>query len=551
MKLNINFSYLVGFVICLMTNTTFSQELTYQNPIIPGFNPDPSVCRVGDDYYLVTSTFEYFPGVPIYHSKDLVNWNMIGHVLNRPEQLDLDKVPSTAGIYAPTLRYHNGVFYMITTLVAKRESDKPAGNFIVTATKPEGPWSMPHWIEGAPGIDPSLFFDDDGKVYYCGNMTPENAEFTAERDIWIQEIDILNFKLKGEKGMLHSKPYYVERTIGSPYAFEAPHLYKKDGVYYLVIAHGGTGMWHAVSIWKSNSPLGPWEENSKNPILTHRDYEELGINATGHADIFQTKDGDWWSVFLAVRSNDKKNNVMGRETFLAPVDWSGTWPIYNPEGKIGTTAMTHKAPKMFSGVQRNFNYIDNFEEKELNLDWSMIRTPREVWWAVKSGKLELKLRPDQIENYQQPSFLGIRVPEMKIDAITTVDFKSKRENECAGIAFERGHDEEWTLVKELRNGKMVVSAYYDGKTLLGQQELKTNKAIELKIHLDHFKMSFYVKEPQSAWQLIAETDANNLGFPPAGRFTGSMVGPYASSRGQVSKYKACYEKFELKAFTGK
>jgi len=547
------FSYLLSFVICLMTNTIFSQELTYHNPVIPGFNPDPSVCRVGDDYYLVTSTFEYFPGVPIYHSKDLVNWKMIGHVLHRPEQLDLDKVASTAGIYAPTLRYHNGIFYMITTLVTDREGNKPKGNFIVTATKPEGPWSMPHWIEGAPGIDPSLFFDDDGKAYYCGNYTPKEEELMhkSHRNIWIQEIDLNTFKLKGNRGILDSKPYFVERTIGSPYAFESPHLYKKEGVYYLMLAHGGTGMSHAVSIWKSNSPLGPWEENPKNPILTHRGDLISGINATGHADVFQTKEGDWWSVFLAVRSKDENKNVMGRETFLAPVDWSGTWPIYNPEGKIGSTAMIHKAPKMFKGEQRNFDFVDNFDDKKLNLDWTMIRTPRDVWWAVKSGKLELKLRPDQIENFQQPSFLGIRVPEMKIDAITTLNFTSKKENECAGIAFERGHDEEWTLVKELRNGKMVVSAYYDGKTLLGQQELKTNKAIELKIHLDHYEMSFYVKEPKSSWTLIAKTDASKLGFPPAGRFTGSLVGPYASSRGQASESKVSYEKFELKAYTGK
>jgi alpha-N-arabinofuranosidase len=550
MKLNINLSYIVCFVICFTANTALSQELSYHNPVIPGFNPDPSVCRVGDDYYLVTSTFEYYPGVPIYHSKDLVNWNMIGHVLHRPEQLDLDNVASTAGIYAPTLRYYNGVFYMITTLVTDREGNKPKGNFIVTATKPEGPWSMPHWIEGAPGIDPSLFFDEDGKVYYCGNMTPENAELVDRhyRNIWIQEIDLQTFQLKGERGILDSKPYFEKRTIGSPLAFEAPHLYKKDGNYYIVLAHGGTGLWHAVSIWKSNTPLGPWQGNPKNPILTHVDDKTSGLNATGHADIFQTSTGDWWSVFLGVRSKDEKNNVMGRETFLAPVDWSGEWPIYNPEGETGKTAFIHKAPKMFKGEQRNFDFVDNFDDKKLNLDWSMIRTPREVWWAVKSGKLELKLRPDQIENYKQPSFLGIRVPEMKIDAITTLNFKPKKENECAGLAFERGHDEEWTLVKELRNGKMVVSAYYDGKTLLGQQELKTNKAIELKIHLDHFKMSFYVKEPQTDWKLIAETDASNLGFPPAGRFTGSLVGPYASSRGQVSKVEACYDKFELKTF---
>jgi alpha-N-arabinofuranosidase len=540
-------SDLTAFILfCCISFIAIGQSNKYNNPIIAGFNPDPSVCRVGDDYYLVTSTFEYFPGVPIYHSKDLVNWTMIGHVLHRPEQLDLDGVASTAGIYAPTLRYHEGTFYMITTLIADREGTKPKGNFIVTAKNPAGPWSNPHWIEGAPGIDPSLFFDDDGKVYYCGNRNAENQEFRAEKQIWIQEIDLQNFKLKGKVGTLDSKPYYIKDIIGSPVAFEAPHIYKKDGVYYLLIAHGGTGMGHAVSIWKSNTPYGPWEDNPDNPILTHRGDKASGINATGHADVFQTQDGDWWSVFLAVRSKDEKNNVMGRETFLAPVDWSGTWPIYNPKGEIGRTAFVHEAPKLFSGTQKDFNYKDSFSSETLNLHWSMIRTPRSTWWDLKTttGKLKLLLRPDEIKNYEQPSFLGLRVPDMKIEAEVNLDFTPLTPSDCAGLAFERGHDEEWTMVKELIDDKAVVSVYYNGEKKLGQYQLKSDKLISLKIKLDDFQMSFFVKEDAN-WEKIAETDASSLGFPPAGRFTGSMVGPYASSRGETSTTWANFDDFKL------
>ncbi|MFD1316382.1 glycoside hydrolase family 43 protein [Namhaeicola litoreus] len=535
---------------CCVSFTTIGQSFKYNNPIIAGFNPDPSVCRVGDDYYLVTSTFEYFPGVPIYHSKDLVNWTMIGHVLHRPEQLDLDGVASTAGIYAPTLRYHEGTFYMITTLITNREGTKPKGNFIVTAKNPAGPWSSPHWIDGAPGIDPSLFFDDDGKAYYCGNRNAENQEFRAEKQIWIQEIDLQNFKLKGKIGTLDSKPYYINDIIGSAVAFEAPHIYKKDGVYYLLIAHGGTGMGHAVSIWKSHTPYGPWEDNPDNPILTHRG-DTSGINATGHADVFQTQDGDWWSVFLAVRSTDEKNNVMGRETFLAPVDWSGTWPIYNPKGEVSRTAFTHDAPKLFGGTQKDFNFKDSFSNETLDLNWSMIRTPRSTWWDLKTtmGKLKLLLRPDEIKNYEQPSFLGLRVPDMKIESEVNLDFTPATPSECAGLAFERGHDEEWTLVKELIDDKAVVSVFYNGEKKLGQYQLKSEKTITLKIKLDDFKMSFFVKEDTN-WEKIAEADASSLGFPPAGRFTGSMVGPYASSRGEISTTWANFDDFELR-ITGK
>ena len=539
----------------LSINSTFGQKKQYNNPIIPGFNPDPSICKVGDDYYLATSSFEYFPGVPIYHSTDLVNWQMVGHALRRPEQLDLESIPSTAGIYAPTLRYHDGTYYMITTLITEGQErpNKPAGNFVVTAKNPAGPWSNPIWIESAPGIDPSLFFDDDGKVYYCGNSPPEIPNDKPERQvIWIQEIALPSFKLIGKKSYLESKKYHEQDIIGSPMAFEAPHIYKKEGIYYLLIAHGGTGMGHAVSIWKSKSPFGPWEDNPDNPILTHRGYSESGINCTGHADVFQIEDGSWWSVLLAVRSDDKKNNVMGRETFLAPVDWSGTWPIFNPKGTVGRITFTHDAPSMMTNQKNNTDFEDTFDQKKLNLAWTMIRTPETTWWDLETdpGNVSIKLRPDQIEQFAQPSFLGIRAPDMKMKATTTLNFDPKQPNECAGLAFERGHDAEWTLIKEQLDNKLVVSVYQDGKELLGQVLLQTNNTISLKIELINFKMTFSVKESDTSWQTVAEAQTKELlGFPKAGRFTGSFVGLYASSRGKKSNNKAVFENFSLAKLT--
>jgi len=297
------------------------------NPILKGFNPDPSVCRVGDDYYMVTSTFEYFPGVPVYHSKDLINWDMIGHAIHRTDQLDFSEIPATHGVFAPTIRYHKGTFYMITTFVTQLQGQQSSnevkgGNFIVTAKNPAGPWSDPHWIDNAPGIDPSLFFDDDGKVYYTGNRTAKDPIYRAQKEIWTQEIDLEKFELKGPISLIEAKPYYENKLLRSALAFEGPHLYKKEGIYYLVISHGGTGMSHAVSIWKSETPMGPWEFNPANPLLTHHGYEGTGINCTGHADFFETQQGDWYTVFLGVRSTENNFNVMGRETFLAPVDWS-------------------------------------------------------------------------------------------------------------------------------------------------------------------------------------------------------------------------------------
>lgn len=519
------------------------------NPIIPGFNPDPSVCCVGDDYYLVTSSFEYFPGVPVYHSKDLINWNMIGHAVHDVSQIDYTNVSATAGIFAPTIRYHDGTFYMITTFVGGTNADKVAktGNFIMTAKNPAGPWSKPHWIADAPGIDPSLFFDDDGKVYYCGNRHPVKEAYRAQRQIWIQEIDTEAFRLKGPIGLLKSKPYYEEDIIGSPYAFEAPHLYKKEGKYYLLLSHGGTGIGHAVSIWMSDSPFGPWEINPANPILTHTRNRSTGINCTGHADIFQGADANWYTVFLAVRSTDGKRNVMGRESFLGHVDWSGKWPIVNPKQKVSMTQLPLLPTPMWQGQQRSFDFYDDFSSKELGLDWTFMRTPKSEWWSIDHKKkvMTLELRPAIIEEFSHPAFLGVRVTEMKATFETMLDFSPKLDNECAGLAFLRGHKPCWTLVKEKKDGQLKASVYYTD-SLLSSLDLKSDKELELKMELDDFYLTFYVKELKSDWVKVGEMDASELGFPPAGRFTGSFAGLYTSSRGEDSENRARFSYYSMK-----
>ena len=542
---------ILTIVVCNLVFSSCKKETSFiNNPVIPGFNPDPSVCRVGEDYYLVTSTFEYFPGVPVYHSKDLVNWQMIGHVIHRPEQLDYSNISSTAGIYAPTIRYYNGTFYVITTFVAGKRSNavEKQGNFIMTANNPAGPWSEPHWIDDAPGIDPSLFFDDDGKVYYCGNRHDDDEKYRAERDIWIQEIDLKTFKLKGPISVLDSRPYFEKNIIGGAEAFEAPHLYKKDGNYYLLIAHGGTGMGHAVSIWKSDSPLGPWEMNPANPILTHRGFEQSGINCTGHADIFKSGHGEWWTVFLGVRSTDKKNNVMGRETFLSKVDWSGEWPVVNPGSDTGRTAHVILAPKMLKVEQRSFNFKDDFGDGKLKLDWTFIRNPKTSWWdlSAKPGYMQIQLRPEVIEDYSQPSFAGIRVIDMKCEFSTSMEFSPEKPGECAGLTFLRGHKPNWSLVKEVQNKQLMASVYYTD-SLLTQIELSGNDKVGLKISIDDFKLQFAIKESNKEWQTIAEAEGHELGFPPAGRFTGSFCGLYASSRHDSTTNNVAYfDWYEMK-----
>ena len=192
------------------------QRPEIENPILKGFYPDPSICRVGEDYYLVTSSFEYYPGIPIFHSRDLAHWEQIGHVLDRPSQLNLDSVRVSGGVYAPTIRYNKGIYYVINTLIGK------GGNYYVTATNPAGPWSDPIWLDDSPGIDPSLFFDDNGKVYYTGNGRPlENAPESKKRHIWLQELDLNSKKLVGDKKII-----LVEGALHDAQSAEAPHLYK-------------------------------------------------------------------------------------------------------------------------------------------------------------------------------------------------------------------------------------------------------------------------------------------------------------------------------------
>ncbi|HHE72603.1 MAG TPA: glycoside hydrolase family 43 protein, partial [Chloroflexi bacterium] len=284
---------------------------TFRNPILSGFYPDPSICRVGDDYYLVNSSFEYFPGLPIFHSRDLVHWRQIGHVLDRPEQLNLDGVRPSGGLYAPTIRYHAGTFYVTNTLV---DGPGPKGNFIVTATDPAGPWSEPVWLDDAPGIDPSLFFDEDGRVWYVGNRHAFEGHYPGHCEIWLQELDLENMTLVGERYLL-----WDGALKGAVYA-EGPHLYRVNDHYYLMIAEGGTGHDHAVTIARSDSITGPYYPNPRNPILTHRHLgQDYPIVGTGHADLVETQYGEWWMVALAMRPYDGYFYNLGRETFLIPV----------------------------------------------------------------------------------------------------------------------------------------------------------------------------------------------------------------------------------------
>lgn len=518
---------------------------TFKNPILPGFYPDPSICRVGDTYYMVNSSFEWFPGVPVHRSKDLVNWEKIGYCIQRPGQIDYaDGLKNSNGIFAPTIRHHNGIFYMITTMVGGR------GNFIVTAKDPAGPWSDPMWIEDAPGIDPSLFWDDDGRCYYTGAAVIDGTkkEWPGKNGIWMQEIDPDKGILLGEK-----KQLTYGHASNARWA-EGPHLYKIDGEYVLLIGEGGTSEFHAVTIFNSKSLWGPYIPNHANPVMTHR---HLGytypIIQTGHADLVQTQNGEWWSVMLAKRPVDGYA-ILARETFLAKVEMarqeSGVTPVFNPG--VGLLQTEQERPDLLWTPVPEINALDEFNGEALNLEWNMLRTLKAQWYKQIDGKQIINVRPQVISSYSNPSYLARRVKNHNFEASAKMSFSSKKDNEQAGIVLYRKSSIFYQLLKQNDNIVLFKSIANDVNAEKGIIEEVASvpykgKDVVLKIEGEGIKVKFfYGGSKDSLMQIGNVQDLSCFGDEKAWGFNGTYVGMYATSNGNDSKSKVEFDWFELK-----
>ena len=562
-KQSIRGKLLFTFVILLLTSLNLlavlktRKSVQASNPIIKGYNADPSICRVGSNYYLATSSSEYFPGIPIYQSKDLVNWKMIGHALDRLSQLNLSNVDCTRGVFAPTLRYHKGIYYIISTLTGV-PIGKPAGNFIVTAKKPAGPWSDPVWLPEAQGIDPSLFFDDDGKVYYQGNYSPQPKIWNNHRNLWLQEFDLKNMKLIGKKvDILDGSDFYQKGNIDGGIKegvdfFEAPHLYKKDGKYYLVAGHGGTFQNHAVSVWRSNHIFGPYEMNPANPILTHRDLPTTHpITSTGHADLVQTQKGEWWMVYLARRPYGGDIHILGRETFLSPIDWSGAWPVVNPTGNTGRGELFYERPDLKEKKWKSETAPDEFSDRTLNPCWTFIRTPLSTWWSLteRKGFLRLQLRPERISEIVNPSFIGRRQESPNCSATIKMEFVPESDNEEAGLVVERDKDNYFRFTLGNETGRTVLRLIQrsSAKSEDGQIAKRSvnSGSIYLKISTEGIFYTFSYSVNGKDWNVLEnKLDGSFLGMPGAGRFTGTFIGMYASANGETSNNHVDFDWFE-------
>jgi xylan 1,4-beta-xylosidase len=515
---------------------------TFRNPILPGFHPDPSVVRVGDDYYLITSTFEYFPGIPVYHSRDLVHWRQLGYALDRPSQLNLDGAVASGGIYASTIRHHQGTFYVVTTLVQRKPVEKYV-NFIVTAKDPAGPWSEPYVVaENFWRIDPSLFFDGDGRAWFVANRRVEPDPYPGHRMISLQELDLRTMKLIGkvyDLGEGHA------RNAKAP---EAPHIYKRGDFYYLLVAEGGTFGNHAVTISRSRAITGPYVQHHDNPILTHRHLGPgLDIHSVGHADMVDTPAGAWWMVALGMRGVGGRCCTLGRETFLTPVSWTGDgWPVVN-QG-VGRVLATDKRPALPIFDVAAPPAADLFDGDRLAHVWNFVRTPRGqlVSLSQRRGFLRLFPRKTTLADDGNPAYVGRRLQHQDWAVRTKLEFKPRTDGEAAGVALRNGY-QYIALMKTRSAGRetlRLLTRTKAGDTTVAEAPAPAGP-LSLKVECRReVACAFSYASAPERWTLLGQADGGIVAHgAPGGLFTGAYVGMYATTPGATGA-PADFDMFE-------
>jgi xylan 1,4-beta-xylosidase len=509
---------------------------SFRNPVLPGYFPDPSVTRVGDKFYLVNSTFAHWPGIPIHESKDLVHWKLIGHALNDPAKVNFDGLDISKGVFAPAIEHHDGTFYVINTLV------DAGGNFFVTSKNPGGPYSDPVWLPEIDGIDPSFFFDDDGKAYVLNNGPPDRTPlYDGHRAIWIQEFDVAKQKLVGPRKVIVDGGVDLAKK---PIWIEGPHLYKIDGGYLLSCAEGGTGYMHSQVVFRSKSPWGPWEPYAGNPILTQRD---LGMNrknavtSTGHADLVQKPDGSWWALFLGTRPYENDSYNTGRETFLLPVTWKDGWPIILPQGVEVPLAVRMaslvpargKDPGLMRPVPNPaapgvLTKREEFAGKSPGPEWLQIYVPKTSWYATKDGALWITPQRVNLDQQRNPSLLARRQQDLKFEARTEVGVRPP--GVAAGLAAYQNADHWYFLGTRGRNDQQrIFLERRAGKETAVVAEIPAPKTptLRLRISGDGAKYSFHYDAGQG-WQPVKlNDDGSILSTNTAGGFVGTVIGPFA------------------------
>lgn len=550
--------------------------MIYQNPILSGFHPDPSVCRVGEDYYLVNSTFEYFPGIPVYHSVDLIHWEQIGHVITRPNQVKLPKgAPNCISIYAPTIRYHQGTFYCIVTNVGSE------GNIIFTTKDIYGEWSDPIRIPECEGIDPSLFFDDDGKVYYSG----------IDGRIFIAQIDVESGKLLSPKANV-----WDGSGANNP---EGPHLYKINGYYYLMIAEGGTEAGHRETIARAKDIFGPYEDCPYNPILTNNG-TDLPLKAIGHADLVDDVNGNWWAVCLGNRPLGYPfTHNMGRETMLTSLTWENDWPKMARDGRVylemdgpeilrtkeakekgeqiakvvtpdGRNARGHYVAGSemvdFAGSNREaepasteaFANLADRAEASVRIDakpgalhpsWNYIYEPVGKLISLKEGRLVLGGNAVSLSEDDHKAFLVRRQEAFNFEAQVKLSFEPSGENEEAGIAIYMNPAHHYEAFLTLRAGRRSVVIRRRIGSLVAEENVIPVKedAVWLRLSATREKYCFSVRENEDdEFKPLGQGECRYLTTEAGGCFTGNYLGLFASGNGKDCQKGAIFTHFSYK-----
>ncbi len=507
----------------------------YRNPIIPGFHPDPSVVRVGRDYFLVNSSFAFFPGLPVFHSRDLVNWKQIGNALDRPNMLDLTGIGTSFGTFAPTIRYHTGLFYIINTCAMC------GGNFVITARNPAGPWSDPKFLPSVADIDPDLFFDDDSKVgsraWIANNGPPAGPpKYAGHRAIWLQEFDLKTMSMIGRRSIIvDGGVHFADKPIWT----EGPHIYKRGGWYYLMTAEGGTAGNHSETIYRARRVTGPYFPGPVNPILTQRDLDParpFPVYATGHADIVQTDNGRWWSVFLGTRPYRDNLSSMGRETFLLPVSWpKDGWPlILPPQTPVPQAA---RGPSSKTDYSR---WRDEFTDAALRPEWLMLRTPKQQWYSLSAhpGVLTITPLPVSLGGLRDnPSFIGIRQQHNDATVETELRYTPVHDGDRAGLALfaDERHYYFLGLLQDAGVPVLAISLRNGGSdgedgNVITSLPITTDKAIRLRITAHGGSVDFSYALSGADWKLLlANADGKMLASEVSNQFTGTVIGPYAAS----------------------
>ncbi len=461
--------------------------MLYRNPIVPGFHPDPSICRVGDTFYLVNSSFEFFPGVPLRKSRDLVHWEQLGHVLDRESLLPLEKASPSSGIFAPTIRYHDGLYYMITTHVNIMFGSGKTGNFIVHAADPAGPWSEPVWVDQF-GIDPSLFWDDDGRCYFCG--TGQDEAFGGQGIVFF-EIDPLT-------GAILSEKKFISHGSGGKCP-EGPHIYKKDGWYYLMLAEGGTEYGHMETIARSRSITGPYEFSPCGPLLTcHCRRGEGPIQCTGHADLVDDANGNWWVVCLGTRPIGPWAHQLGRETFLAPLFWDEDgWPHMANEGVM---KMEFDAPlpaaetvtPVSDDIHIDLTAVNGIGGLPVECTWLRERTAEN--YRFENGLVLHGTEQRLSDVNASPTWLGLRQTQHRIctTAILNADIA---EGTVAGLSAYYMHTHHYDILLTRREGRLYAQLrrrLYDMELVSAETELPACESVTLQVCSDRSVYTFSV-----------------------------------------------------------